>query len=105
MHTPFRKLVRKAHAWLHHAERLLAEGANNVWQGMSKEVCYDVVQSSFRSPAIMRQRDQFSEVAFAYAHAVIACSYVSVSIALIAASVLHDPVQPAPVAQLWSSHA
>ena len=58
MHAPFCKLVRKAHAWLHHADRLVAEGTSKVWQGMSQEVRCDAIHSPCRLSATWRRYAQ-----------------------------------------------
>ena len=38
MHSPYTKLVRKAHAWLHEADILLSHGSTQVWQQLHPQV-------------------------------------------------------------------
>ena len=38
MHAPFAKLVRKAHAWLLEADRLLTGGCSDAWHQLSSQV-------------------------------------------------------------------
>lgn len=38
VHTPFCKLAQKAHAWLHHADSLGAQGVTGLWQALHKQV-------------------------------------------------------------------
>ena len=40
MHSPYTRLVRKAHAWLSEADKMLASGqlaAEDLWQHMSQQ--------------------------------------------------------------------
>ena len=55
MHTPFCKLVRKAHAWLSAADSVLAQGRTDVWQALSAQASPQVWE---RSASAVQSQEQ-----------------------------------------------